>query len=1111
MLNDRKQSEALRIRHSRQNRRPAREGLPSVWSVGRFFCCVLLLGLLLSCISVGFCMGAAEESGEETRTFVDPVADPDRCSAVLYNNTNGMPTSEANAIAETSDGFIWIGSYSGLVRYDGCSFIHIDSTTGITGVISLYTDSRERLWIGTNDNGVLMMERGGLKKWGLSDGLPSAKICSIGEDGDGWIYVGTAEGLVKVDRELKLTPMEEPELEGIYVEELYQGSDGLVYGIGNSDEIFTLGGGELRQFLGDDQNPVEDVHAILPDPERPGSVYLGAGESSLYHGSMTENLLAAEKTDVAPISKINGLQIIGQRLWLCAGNGIGVLGEDGLHVLDSYPMNNNIGQVMPDYEGNLWFTSTRQGVMKIVLNRFNNLFERYYPPPMVVNSTCLHDGCLYLGTDSGVIVLDEELPVQSIPLTEARTASGKDLEAEDLLSLLAGARIRSIIRDSRDQLWFSTWGEGLLRYERGKVLAFGKEEGLLSNYVRTVYERDDGSLLVAHNGGVAVIDGDRVTERYGKEEGIVNIESLSVAAAKNGDILLGSNGDGIYVINDKGIGRIGYEDGLGSGIVMKIKHDEARDLYWLVTSNSIAYMTPDYRVTTIENFPYSNNFDLYESDEGDMWILSSDGIYVLPTEELLANGPISPIHYSLANGLSSVATSNSFSERTPEGDLYIAGNQGVAKVNINMPIEEVSSLKISIPYLEADGERIYPGADGAYHVPHQVHRLTVYSYVFNYSLSDPSVSYRLEGFDRRPTTVSRKDLGPVVYTNLPGGTYRFVMNVQDSLKHTSKPYSVQIIKEKAFYEQTVFFFACAMATILAFSAGIIWYDRRKTRMMEIKNRKAVEQERLNTELKMASQIQGSVLPHDFPPFPDRTEFDIYASMDPAREVGGDFYDYYLIDDDHLGLVIADVSGKGIPASLFMMISKVIVQSCAMLGQGPANILSKTNEAICSNNQVDMFVTIWVGILEISTGKLTAANAGHEYPALMKNGVFSLFKDKHNFVIGGLEDVRYREYELSLEPGDKLFLYTDGLPEATDANGKMFGKERILQVLNEKASASPRAILNHVTGAVNEFVKDAEQFDDLTMLCLEYKGPQGLPQEKREVSSRPVGDPGTEPR
>ena len=1095
----RRKTEFLWMKRDRQNRRPPSVGALSAGAAGRLlFCCALILTLLLSCMTAGFCDGEAANTVEDTRQFVDPVTYPDRYSGVLYNNTNGMPTSEANAIAETSDGFIWIGSYSGLSRYDGNSFLHIDSTSGITGVISLFTDSQQRLWIGTNDNGVLLMARGSLKHWTLSDGLPSTKICAVSEDGEGWIYIGTGEGIMAVDSELNLSRLEEPEIEGVYVSALYGGSDGLVYGISNADEIFTLRGGRLVTFLGDDQNPVEDIHSLLPDPDQPGAVYLGAGESALYYGTLSDGLRGAEKTDVAPISKINGIRKIDGRLWLCAGNGIGVLEEDGLHVLDGFPMNNNIGQVLADYEGNLWFTSTRQGVMKIVPNRFTDLFERYHLPAMVINATCLYDGSLFLATDSGLIVLEEDLPAQTIPLKEARTASGEDLEADDLLKLLAGVRIRSVIRDSRGRLWISTWGEyGLLRYDRGRILAFGAKEGLLSNYVRAVCEREDGSILVANTGGVSIIEGDRVTASYGKEVGIVNTESLTVADAKNGDILLGSNGDGIYVINESGTRRIGYEDGLSSGIVMRIKRDVKRDLYWLVTSNSIAYMTPDYRVTPIRNFPYSNNFDLYERDEGDMWILSSNGIYVLPTEELLENGAISPVHYSLANGLSSVATSNSYSERTAEGDLYIAGNRGVAKVNINTPMEDVGSLKITIPYLEADGVRVYPEADGAYHIPHSVHKLTVYSYVFNYSLSDPYVTYQMEGFDRQSTTVSRKDLAPVVYTNLPGGTYAFTMNVQDSLKHTSKPYSVQITKQKAFYEQTAFYIACVLATVLVLTAGILWYVRRKTRILEMKNREAVEQERLNTELKMASEIQGSMLPHEFPPFPERTEFDIFASMDPAREVGGDFYDYFLIDEDHLCLVMADVSGKGIPASLFMMISKVIVQSCAMLGQGPASILSKTNEALSSNNQVDMFVTVWVGILEISTGRLTAANAGHEYPALMKNGVFSLFKDKHGFVIGGLEGVPYREYELSLEPGDKIFVYTDGLPEATDAKGEMFGTERMLQALNEKADDTPRSILTNVTGAVDAFVKDAEQFDDLTMLCMEYRGPQEAPQEKSE--------------
>ncbi len=251
---------------------------------------------------------------------------------------------------------------------------------------------------------------------------------------------------------------------------------------------------------------------------------------------------------------------------------------------------------------------------------------------------------------------------------------------------------------------------------------------------------------------------------------------------------------------------------------------------------------------------------------------------------------------------------------------------------------------------------------------------------------------------------------------------------------------------------------------------------------------AADKERILTELHMARRIQASMLPHAFPPFPDRKEFELYASMDPAKEVGGDFYDFFLIDEDHLGLVMADVSGKGSPGALVMVGSKGIVQSCAMLGRSAGEILTKTNEAICSNNQVEMFVTVWLGILEISTGKLTCANAGHEYPALKRaQGGFELYKDHHGLVIGGMAGVKYREYELQLEPGDKLFVYTDGVPEATDAGNQLFGTDRMIAALNAAPEASPRETLQQVRKAVDQFVGGAEQFDDLTMLCLKYNG------------------------
>ena len=242
-----------------------------------------------------------------------------------------------------------------------------------------------------------------------------------------------------------------------------------------------------------------------------------------------------------------------------------------------------------------------------------------------------------------------------------------------------------------------------------------------------------------------------------------------------------------------------------------------------------------------------------------------------------------------------------------------------------------------------------------------------------------------------------------------------------------------------------------------------------------------------TELSMATQIQEAMLPSIFPAFPEREEFDLYASMDPAKEVGGDFYDFFLIDGDHLGLIIADVSGKGVPAALYMMISKTVIQNYAKLGLSAAEVLAKTNESLCSANKTDLFVTAWIGILEISTGKMTCANAGHEYPALCQNGTFTLLKDKHGFVLGGMEGAKYREYEIRLGKGDKLFVYTDGVAEATREDQTMFGTGRMLDALNKNGSKPPKELLAKLREEVDAFVGGAEQFDDLTMLCLEYKG------------------------
>ena len=246
-----------------------------------------------------------------------------------------------------------------------------------------------------------------------------------------------------------------------------------------------------------------------------------------------------------------------------------------------------------------------------------------------------------------------------------------------------------------------------------------------------------------------------------------------------------------------------------------------------------------------------------------------------------------------------------------------------------------------------------------------------------------------------------------------------------------------------------------------------------------------KRERMGYELELAGRIQLGMLPSEAP---DRKEVDLAASMDPAKTVGGDFYDYFMLDDRRMALVIADVSGKGIPAALFMMAAIILLRNIARNGEGPAEVLRSVNELTVARNRQEMFVSIWLGILDLDTGVLTASNAGHEYPAVKKaDGSFEILKDKHGLVIGAMDGVNYSEYEIQMEKGAEAFVYTDGVAEATNANNELFGLDRMIEALRSSEDDDPAAILEAVDRSVEDFVGEAEQFDDLTMLCFRYNG------------------------
>ena len=251
---------------------------------------------------------------------------------------------------------------------------------------------------------------------------------------------------------------------------------------------------------------------------------------------------------------------------------------------------------------------------------------------------------------------------------------------------------------------------------------------------------------------------------------------------------------------------------------------------------------------------------------------------------------------------------------------------------------------------------------------------------------------------------------------------------------------------------------------------------------------AAKEERIATELDVARSIQMDALPSVFPPFPDIHEFEIYANMTPAKEIGGDFYDFFMIDDNHLGMAIADVSGKGVPAALFMMISKRLLKSRAMNGGKPSEVLRYLNDRMCEENSNTMFVTVWFGILDITNGEIIAASAGHEYPFITdETGKFHMFKDPHGIMIGALEDQDYEDYTMTIPKDGKLFVYTDGVAEAQNMEETLFGLDRIGENLNKLSEQDPQSLIEGMHQAIDAFEEGAEQFDDITMLCVEFSG------------------------
>ena len=724
---------------------------------------------------------------------ITDVTDPGvNTAGILYDSTNGLPTSEANAIVQTPDGFVWIGSYSGLIRYDGSKFIRYDASSGLAGVSCLFVDSQGTLWIGTNDIGVVKYENGNLIPFGKPQGLPSSSVKSVCEDGFGNIVVATPQGLSYISTDGRIREVTDERVKNVYIKYLARSNNGDVYGVTMDGDIFVFVAGSIVTYVEAEHMKTDSViSCICADPTLDGYVFLGTADKGVYIANPSDTSFAPMKVPTGEQKNIKRIINQGDKTWICADNGMGWIDERrNYHSFSGQIIEESVEDTLTDMEGNLWFVSSRKGVLKICEDRFVDISKKCGMETQLVNSTCALDGEVYMGTDSGLWVVDKAY---------------KEIHNE-LTDLLENKRIRCITKDDEDTLWFSTYdGEtGLVGYtKQGQIFRINESSGLPSNLVRETCKLSDGSVAVATWAGLSIIKNRKVIKNYGKNEGLTNTEILTIAEGKNGELRLGSDGDGVYIINDGKITNIGEAQGLSSDVVLRIIYDEKRDVYWTVTSNAICKMQGEL-ADKVDEFPYTNNFDICLNENGKVWVMSSNGIYVTDADDLLKDGKINYDHYDSATGLNCVATANSRSYLDENGTLYIAGSTGVSSVNTMDMTVHNEWIRPVVPYVKADN-RMLMIREGTVEIPKDTKRLTIYAFYPMFSLDDPKVSYKLRGFDDVATTTTRLQLAPVTYTNLSGGEYIFTMAAGENLDaKDSNIYAIKIIKEKYIYENVVF-------------------------------------------------------------------------------------------------------------------------------------------------------------------------------------------------------------------------------------------------------------------------------------------------------------------
>ncbi|MBR5336518.1 MAG: HD domain-containing protein [Lachnospiraceae bacterium] len=724
----------------------------------------------------------------------------------IYNSNNGLPCGEANDIVQTNDGVLWIGTYAGLYRYNGREFRWVDNYDTVKNVNCLYVDEEGRLWIGTNDNGLSIVIREKIANvLDESSGLPSNSVRCIIQATDGYYYVGTTGSMqiLMMDNGLKIST-------SLYyinnADSITADENGHVATIASDGKLFLLKNGKIKSTVQlPDEKEIFNCCSFAPD----GTLMVGSSTDHIYSYSVTDTgLEAGDVTECEGISGINDLNYLNDgTLFVSGDNGVAYLDAAGYHLLNTNTFNNSIDHMLSDYQGNLWFTSSRLGLLRLTKSPFKDVYGTIGVERKVVNAIVFWQDCYYIGTDTGLDVVNK--------------ACSRAME-NDLTKDLNGKRIRCMYVDNNNHLWVCTYGNGLMEYSpEGEVWSYNATNGSFGNRARIVTGLSDGTILAAGDTGISYIRDHKITRTIRNEEGLINSMILTLTERSDGTILAGTDGDGLAVIKDGEISNIlTRDDGLSSEVILRTIKDPKSEGVFIVTSNSLCYLDSEGSVRILDKFPYFNNYDIWVKDEDTLFVMSSAGIYVVERDELLDNGEIVWELLDARRGLGTSLTANSWNYYDGKGELFLPCDTGVYIIDVEKYNSDVRSYRMQLASVRLDGVLQPLSRTGTITVGQGVNRVELGPEILNYTIQDPNVGYFLEGYDTQWTKIAQNSLNSIIYTNLPVGEYTFHLAILDSAGDrilTERKFP--LVKEGELYERPGF----AVYMVLLLSLFLIWF------------------------------------------------------------------------------------------------------------------------------------------------------------------------------------------------------------------------------------------------------------------------------------------------